>query len=180
MTKLNIDTDTWNNAGKPAKTGSQGSNDLTNDITQAIQSLSDVLNTVGFMENSRHFITAMEDFGHGMTAALACVGVDLTVVGSGVTAAAAAFSSLEIELGDTLKELDTQLGYYTNTATNITLATPSIDAENALNLLGTNPNNDDLGFTLTLPHVTTPPPSPAPIIIILFFAGMLLLSPVGI
>jgi len=179
---IKMNTDIWSNAAHPVQRGSQDSNDISTDIIHAVNSLCDVLNTVGFMENSKLLITAMEDFGQGMIAALACVSVDLAVVASGLSAAAAAFSSLETELKNTFAQIDTQLGYFTNTTSSIALQTPTAADNAALNSFGVHPNTSDPGFSWSFPHITAPPPPPPAVGIvgILIIAGIIILSPVGI
>ncbi len=186
MTDIVMNTDTWNNAGDPAKKGSQGSSDITDVLSKAVQSLCDSLNTISFMENANEFLTAVEDFGHGMIGALACVGVDLAVVGSGVKAAASAYASLENELTNTLQQLDTQLGYYTNTTTSTVIKTPSAAQEAALQSLGTSLSESNpwwQSWFPTLPQITIQPPPPevvAATATVLFIIGIIALSPFGL
>lgn len=144
----------WTTTGNTAQTGTQDNNDVTNDVKMAIQSLNNALNAVGFMENAKNFITVMEEFGQGMEAALACISIDMQVVASGVTAAAAAFSKLDAQLGSVFAQIEQQLPYVTNTASSVTLATPSAADQAALwNLLnqGTPDSSSDFGIHLSFP-----------------------------
>lgn len=155
MTAIAIDPQSWTNAVNPAQTGSQSANDITNDILNAIQSLCDALNAVGFIENYKNFIDILDDFGHGMVGALACTGADLTVVASGVHSAAIAFPALDTELASLFQQLDSQLPYLTNTTTTVTLPTPSLTEEQALADLGTTPIPGDPGYSILPPPGTS-------------------------
>lgn len=150
---IRLDTREWYNTGYPTQDGSQSYDDANNDVKLAIQALNDALNAVGFMQNAKNFITVMEEFGQGMEAALACVSLDLAVVASGVKAAATAFAHLDSQLGSLFTQMDQQLTYFTNTASSITLATPTAAEQQALlSLLGSGtPNSYDPGITLTPP-----------------------------
>lgn len=155
---MRIDIDQWATTGGSVQGNSQTGDDANNDVNLAIQTLNDVLNTVGFIDNAQNLITVMEEFGQGMEAALACISVDLTVVGSGIKAAATAFINLESQLASTFQQIDQQYAYFTNTASSITLATPTTAQENALlSLLGEgNPGgSSDPGFTWTSPNPST-------------------------
>jgi hypothetical protein len=84
----------------------------------------------------QNLMTAVEDFGQDMSAALACVSVDLQVVSSGLSSAAIAFAATDKTLAHTFAQLDTQLGYSTHTATSATstaLPRPTLAQETALN-----------------------------------------------
>lgn len=153
MSLIQIHPSQWQDAGSSAQTGSNDSNDITNDVNLAIQSLNNALNAVGFMTNAKNFVTVMEEFGAGMEAALACISVDLVVVGSGVTAASAAFSRLDATLASTFAQMEKQLTYFTNTASSVTLGTPTEAEKNALlSLLGEgNPHSYDPGIHLSFP-----------------------------
>ena len=156
MTEIRLAVDQWYSAAVPTQAGSQDSDDITNSVNVAIQSLIGALNAVGFIENTKNFITAMEEFGEGMEAALACISIDLALVSSGVKAAAAAFSSLDARLAGTFAQLDQQIGYFTNTASSVTLSQPTAAQENSLlSILGE--SNPGTGIHLSLPN-----PGPLP------------------
>ena len=133
---VKMDFATWSAAATPTQTGSTDSNNLINDFITSLNSLLGALNTISFIENTRNLITALEDFGHGLSGALACVSLDLQVVSSGLSAAVAAFGSADAALAKTFADLETQLSYYTSTTSNATLATPSAADQAALNSVG--------------------------------------------
>lgn len=153
---MSIDIEQWYGAGTTTQTGGQNNNNVTNDVNTAIQSFNAVLNAVGFLDNAKNFVTAMEEFGEGIQAALVCISLDLSVVSNGVTAAAAAFSALDAQLGSTIALLDQQLPYFTNTTSSVTLPQPTqaeIDALNSLLGLG-NPGSDNPGIHLSMPNMS--------------------------
>lgn len=145
----------WTTSSAPVKTGSSDSHDMANDVVVSIHSLLDSLNAVGFLTSSKNLATALDDFGSGMAAALACVAVDLEVVASGLTAAAHAFTALDGALASTFTQLENQLGYYTNYATSLNLATPTAAEQAALNSLtlssasSSSATSGSSGFTLS-------------------------------
>lgn len=125
----------WANSAAPAQAGSVDSHDLAQDVVSSVQGVLDALNTVGFLSSARNLTTALEDFGSGMVAALACVAVDLEVVASGLTAAAHAFATLDSALASTFAQVEAQLGYVTSVATSLQLAAPTAAEQAALNAL---------------------------------------------
>jgi hypothetical protein len=149
-----LSPDHWFSTGSTAQTGNQDNSDVTNDVNAAIQSLNSALNAVGFMENAKNFVTAMEEFGQGMEAALACISVDMQVVASGVTAAAAAFSRLDAELSSVFAKIEQQLPYVTNTTSSVTLGQPTAAEQTALlDLLGQgSPSSGSAGINLSFPQ----------------------------
>lgn len=156
MSDILLSPSEWDGTGATTQTGSQNNDDITNDVNVAIQSLNNALNAVGFMDNAKNFVTVMEEFGEGIEAVLACISVDLAVVSSGVKAAATAFSSLDAKLSSTFAQMDKQLGYFTNTTSSVTLATPTAEQENSLLSLlnkGT-PNSYSPGIHLSAPSST--------------------------
>ncbi|MEO7021411.1 MAG: hypothetical protein ABI234_14745 [Ktedonobacteraceae bacterium] len=174
---IRMDTDTWNAATHPTQTGSSGSNDLVNDVTTTINSLLNALNGVAFIENTRNLITVMEDFGNGLNAALACVSLDLQVVASGLGAAAAAFAATDTALANMFANLDTQLGYYTNTASSVTLATPSASAQASLISLGSTPSSTSFWDT-TPGHVLEG--AGVVVVVVVVVAAVIILAPVEV
>lgn len=148
----------WAGAGVQTQAGSQGSDDVTNAVNVAINTLNGALNGVGFIANARNFVTVMEEFGEGMEAALGCVNVDLQVVASGVKAAAAAFPALDARLASTFTQMNQQLSYFTNTASGVKLPTPTTAEQNALLAMeGIKTGSDNPGVSLSYPQ-----PNPAP------------------
>src|SRR5215469_11938598 len=104
---IKMDTNAWSTSSNSTQTGSTNSDDLVNAVMTTINSLIGALNTVSFLNNIQNFATALDDFGYGMNAALACIGLDLQVVASGLGAAAAAFGSLDAALAKTFGDLET-------------------------------------------------------------------------
>ncbi|HVU68050.1 MAG TPA: hypothetical protein VHD63_13005 [Ktedonobacteraceae bacterium] len=175
-----LSPDHWWDAGGTTETGKQDNNDITNDVNVAIQSLNNALNAVGFMENAKNFVTAMEEFGQGMAAALACISVDMQVVASGVKAAATAFAKLDAELSSVFKQMEQQLSYLTNTTSSVTLAQPSAADQTALmNLLNQGSSSSyDPGIHLSFPRPdpTTTAEAGGVAVVALLFLGLLALA----
>lgn len=150
----------WTASSNPVNAGSSDSNDLTNDITQTVNSLLGGLNTIGFLNSSKNLATALEDFGQGMAGALACVSTDLMVVGSGLAAAATAFAATDKALANMFAQLDAQLGYYTTTTTSTILPSATASAEAALGSLtvsGSSSSDSGNWFHFSMPHIDMPP-----------------------
>lgn len=137
MTYIEVDADTWNASSTTASTGKTTNDDITNDVMQAINNLGNDLGTISFITNTQLLIAALDEFGNNMAGALACVGVDLQVVASGLGAAALAFKTTDHALAQMFAHLDTELGYYTSTATSVQLAPPTAAQQAALNALPT-------------------------------------------
>ncbi len=140
--KIALNTDDWMSASNTTQAGNTDNNDLLNDVLTTINSLMNVLNTVSFMENIQNFKTALEDFGYGMNAALACISLDLQVVTSGLSSAARAFATTDAALAKLFGDLDSQVSYYTSTATSITLSAPTAAQQSALNALTLNASSN--------------------------------------
>jgi len=132
---IKMSPDTWQSSAVPTKAGSSTSDDLANTLNGALTSFFGSLNTVSFINSSKNLLTALEDFGTGLAGALACVGVDLLVVGTGLAAAATAFAATDAALASTFAQLETQLGYYTNTTLQAGAGwtAPTAAAQSALN-----------------------------------------------
>ncbi|HLG75131.1 MAG TPA: hypothetical protein VKX46_01880 [Ktedonobacteraceae bacterium] len=122
MDTIKVYTDTWNTSSTSVGKGNTTNDDITNDVLQAINSLASGLGTISFVNNVQLLIAALDEFGNNMAGVLACVSVDLQVVGSGLAAAAAAFGTTDQQLANMFANLNTELGYYTSTATNVHLA----------------------------------------------------------
>lgn len=149
MGTLSMNMDQWSTTGGSVQGNSQTGVDANNDVNLAIQTFNNVLNTMGFVDNAKNLITIMEEFGIGMEAALACISIDLTVVGSGIKSAATAFANLESQLAGTFQQIDQQYAYFTNTASSITLASPTSAQINSLvTLLG---EGNPSGWSFTWP-----------------------------
>lgn len=154
MGTVSMNMDQWSTAGESVQGKSQTGTDANNDVNLAIQALNNVLNTMGFVDNAKNLVTIMEEFGENMEAALACISVDLTVVGSGVKAAATAFTNLESQLASTFQQIDQQYAYFTNTASSITVPSPTDAQVNTLVTLlneGNPEGSSASGFTWLLP-----------------------------
>ncbi len=180
MTYIEIDANTWNTTSGTVNTGKTDNDNITNDILQAINNLANDLGTISFINNTQLLIAALDDFGNNMAGALACVGVDLQVVASGLGAAALAFKNTDQALAQMFAHLDTELGYYTSTATSVQLATPTAAQQAALNALPTDSSAVSSSANwLNLTNVHPQPPNPAIVgigIVILLCIGALALA----
>lgn len=132
-----VNTDTWSTSATSVNSGSTTNDDITNDVMSALNNLTNDLGTIGFLKNTQLLIAALDDFGNNMAGALACVGVDLQVVGSGLASAAAAYGANEQALKQMFANLNAEMGYYTSTATSVQLATPTAAQIAALGALPT-------------------------------------------
>lgn len=134
---IKVNTDTWSTSATSVNSGSTTNDDITNDVMSAINNLANDLGTISFLKNTQLLIAALDDFGNNMAGALACVGVDLQVVGSGLASAAAAYGANEQALKQMFANLNAEMGYYTSTATSVQLATPTASQIAALGALPT-------------------------------------------
>jgi hypothetical protein len=163
MTYIKVDTTTWSNSATSVNTGNTTNDDITNDVMTAINNLANDLGTLSFFKNTQLLIAALDEFGNNMAGALACVGVDLQVVASGLSSAAAAFGAQDQALAQMFTNLNAELGYYTSTATSVQLATPTASQAAALGALPTTASaaaNNPANW-LNFSNVKPQPPSPA-------------------
>jgi hypothetical protein len=162
MTYIKMSPTTWNTSATSVNTGNTTHDNITNDVLQAINNLANDLGTLSFLRNTQLLVAALDEFGNNMAGALACVGVDLQVVGSGLAAAATAFGTTDKELAQMFANLETEMGYYTSTATSVHLATPTASQVAALNALpSTATASDNPANWLNFSNVKPQPPSPA-------------------
>ncbi len=181
--KILVNPDHWDATSTTTSTQKSNSDDLLNELFKTLTDFMNEMQPLFFVSSINNLKTAMEDFGHGMSAALGCVSVDLQVVASGLASAAVAFAATDKSLADTFAKLDTQLGYYTSTTTGIHLAKPTGAEEASLSALSATPDtsasSDWYSNLFHGVHVTPPPPYIG--IPILIIAGIVIigLSPVG-
>jgi hypothetical protein len=130
-----VHTDTWAASSTTTSAGQSDTADLVNALFSTLGELVNDMAPIFFLSSAQNLSTAIEEFGQGMNAALACVSVDLQVVSSGLSSAAVAYAATDKDLARTFAQLDTQLGYFTHTAisANTLLPTPSIVQQTALN-----------------------------------------------
>jgi hypothetical protein len=179
-----VNTNTWSGSSKTTATGKSNNDDLLNELLQTLGNFVNEMSPLFFLGSIQNLKTAIEDFGQGMSAALACVSIDLQVVASGLSAAAVAYAATDHAIADTFAHLDTQLAYYTNTATSVSWTTPTASQQSALNTLSTSSSSGGSGDWLSQffsnLHIPPPPPALAPVV----FVGIILLgialSPVGV
>ena len=130
-----VHTDTWAASSSKTSTGKSETDDLVNGLFSTLGELVNDMAPIFFLNSAQNLSTAVEEFGQGMNAALGCVSVDLQVVSSGLSSAAVAYAATDKALAHTFAQLETQLGYFTNTATsaNTLLPTPTIAQQTTLN-----------------------------------------------
>ena len=122
---LQVNTGTWSTSSSTTSTGHANTDDLLNELLQTLGDFLNEMSPLFFLSSVQNLKTAIEDFGQGMSAALACVSIDLLVVASGLSAAAAAYASTDKSIADTFAHLDSQLAYYTKTATSVSFHGPT-------------------------------------------------------
>jgi hypothetical protein len=122
---IQMNMHTWTASSSTTATGKSNTDDLVNDVLKTLNDLINEMSPVFFLHSMQNLQTAIEEFGQGMSGALACVSVDLQVVANGLSSAVSAFGATDKALANTFAHLETQLGYYTNTATSTTLPTPT-------------------------------------------------------
>jgi hypothetical protein len=130
---LLVHFNTWSTSSTTTSAGKSNSDDLVNELLTTLNDFVNEMSPIFFLNSMQNLMTAVEDFGQGMSAALACVSVDLQVVSSGLSSAAVAFAATDKTLAHTFAQLDTQLGYYTHTTTSTALPKPTPAHEAALN-----------------------------------------------
>lgn len=141
---FDVTPSTWSQSSTTTNSGKNDNDNLLNDIFKTLGDLVNDASPIFFLNSIKNFQTAIEDFGHGMQGALACVSIDLQVVASGLSSAAIAYGATDQNIKNTFAQLDTQLGYYTNTAvTPNTLPQPTAAAQSALNTAYQNYNSHD-------------------------------------
>jgi hypothetical protein len=132
---LQVNTNTWSTSSTTTSTGKSNNDDLLNELLTTLGDFVNEMSPLFFLNSIQNVKTAIDDFGVGMSAALACVSVDLQVVASGLSSAAVAYATTDKSIADTFAHLDTQLAYYTNTATSTHLAPVTAAQQAQLNSL---------------------------------------------
>ncbi len=128
---LQVNTDTWSTSSTTTSTGKSNNDDLLNELLTTLGDFMNEMSPLFFLSSAQNLKTAIYDFGMGMSNALACVSVDLQVVASGLSSAAVAYASTDKAIADTFAHLDTQLAYYTDTASSVSWAAPPTSAQQA-------------------------------------------------
>jgi hypothetical protein len=130
---IQMNMQTWTASSSTTATGKSHTDDLVSDLAKTLNDFFTEMAPIYFLNSTQSLQTALEEFGQGMNAALACVSIDLQVVSSGLASAVSAFGATDKALANTFAHLDAQLGYYTNTAASTTIPKPTAANLAALN-----------------------------------------------
>ncbi len=180
---LQVNTGTWSTSSSTTSTDKSYSDDLLNELLTTLSNFVNEMSPLFFLNSMHNLQTAIEDFGQGMSAALACVSVDLQVVASGLASAAIAYTATDKAIAETFAHLDTQLAYYTSTTSSVSLATPTAAQLAQLNSLSYSSGSSD--SSNLFPNIHIQPPSPSLVAGVtgagvLLIIGMIILAPVGV
>lgn len=115
MTVIEVPSEIWEDASSPVKAGSSGSEDVKAAVVTALNGLMQILDGVSFISGTAKLAQALLDFGDKIELSLGCVAVDMTVVASGLHAAARALPVFDHELATTFAGLEHQMSLYTST-----------------------------------------------------------------
>ncbi len=180
---LQVNTDTWSTSSTTTSTGKSNNDDLLNELLTTLGDFMNEMSPLFFLSSAQNLKTAIDDFGVGMSAALACVSVDLQVVASGLSSAAVAYATTDKAIANTFAHLDTQLAYYTNTTTSVPWSALNPAQQTQLNTL-TYPSSPDTSpwYSGIFSHFHMQPPPPALAIPIIILGAIVIigLSPVGV
>jgi hypothetical protein len=182
--EFDVNTGTWATASTTTSTGQSDSDNLVNDIFKTLGDFVNETSPLFFLDSIQNLKTALEDFGQGMSAALACVSIDLQVISSGLSSAAVAYAATDKTLAGTFAQLETQLGYYTNSTvsgTTLQKATPAAEAalNTAYQQYYSSNTSTSSGFSLLNVHISPPGPTAAIPLVALVVIGIILL-PIGV
>lgn len=109
-----VDPQIWTTTSVPTFQGSHEASTVVAGVVTAVNTTFSVLNTVSFVNGAAQFVESLSNFSERVQGALACLTVDLEVVASGLTVAAATFAATDSQLAATFKALESSLATFTN------------------------------------------------------------------
>ncbi|HEY4384639.1 MAG TPA: hypothetical protein VGN34_09225 [Ktedonobacteraceae bacterium] len=122
---VKVNPEQLGSTSQTANTNSATVSSLSKDLGSAFTELTSSLATVSVLNA---FTSALETFGTGLVARLACFAMGMTTIDGALKLAAEAFSYLDAGLATTFLNLENQLSHYTGYETSIPMPTVSASA----------------------------------------------------